>query len=97
VRLFEVSLVSFPAYEGTAGTTSVRGLERVAERAAVDADAIADVLLKVEGGQTIDPSEREMMTKVLDELSPQDATVEDGQSDADMLALKKLKLKLLEL
>jgi HK97 family phage prohead protease len=97
VRLFEVSLVSFPAYEGTAGTTSVRGLERVAERAAVDADAIADVLLKVEGGQTIDPSEREMMTKVLDELSPQETTVEDGQSDADMLALKKLKLKLLEL
>lgn len=97
VRLFEVSLVTFPAYEGTAGSTTVRGLERIAQRASVDADAVADVLLKVEGGQAINGSEREMMTKILDELSPQDVNVEDSQGDANLLALKKLKLKLLEL
>ncbi len=98
VRLFEVSLVTFPAYEETAGTTSVRGLERVAQRASVDADALADVLLKVESGQNIEPTEREMMTKVLDELAPQnEAAAVEGQGEADMLTLKKLKLKLMEL
>lgn len=94
VRLFEVSLVSFPAYEGTAGLQSVRGLEKVAQRASVDADALADVFLKVEEGHSIDETERELMLKVIDELGPQP---EQSDGDIDMLNLKKLKLKLMEL
>jgi len=33
VRIHEASIVSFPAYQGTAGTVSMRGLDRVAQRA----------------------------------------------------------------
>lgn len=97
VRLHEVSLVSFPAYPATAGTTAVRGLEKVARSLSVDADALADTLLKVESGQNISADEREVLAKVLEELGPQDEKPAEQNSDADMLALKKAKLKMMEL
>ena len=97
VRLHEVSLVSFPAYPATAGTTSVRGLEKVARSLSVDADALADTLLKVESGDSITADEREVLAKVLEELGPQDELPAEQNADADMLALKKAKLKMLEL
>ena len=50
VRLHEVSMTAFPAYSGTAGTTVMRGLDKVAKRANVDADELADALLKLEEG-----------------------------------------------
>lgn len=95
IRLHEVSIVAFPAYEGTAGTTSVRGLERLAERADVDADALADALLKVELGDDITADDRQLLEHVLEKLAP--ATVEEETSETDlaMLALKKKKLELL--
>jgi HK97 family phage prohead protease len=96
VRLHEVSLVSFPAYPATAGTTSVRGLEKVARSLSVDADALADTLLKVESGQNISADEREVLAKVLEELGPQDEK-SDSAGDTDLVSLKKAKLKLLEL
>jgi HK97 family phage prohead protease len=99
VRLHEISLVAFPAYSATAGTTSVRGLDKVATRAEVDADALADALLKIEDGQSISAEEKEILSKVLDALSPreesQEATDSEPAPDASMLALKKKKLQLL--
>ena len=99
VRLHEISLVAFPAYAATAGTASVRGLDKVATRAEVDADALADALLKIEDGQEISAEEKEILSKVLDELSPreesQEATDSEPAPDASMLALKKKKLQLL--
>ena len=53
VRLHEVSIVAFPAYTGTAGKTLVRGLDKVAERNAIDADALADAMLKLEEGDEL--------------------------------------------
>jgi len=53
VRLFEVSLVSWPAYTATAGTVAVRGLDKIAKRADIDADALADAVYKLEEGETI--------------------------------------------
>lgn len=97
VRLHEVSLVSFPAYQSTAGTTSVRGLEKVARSVSVDADALADTLLKVESGQNISADEREVLAKVLEQLGPQDEKPAESESDANLLALKKARLKMLEL
>jgi HK97 family phage prohead protease len=97
VRLFEVSVgVAFPAYSATDGTATVRGLDRLAKRANVDADALADALLKLEQGEEITADDRAIVDRVLDELAPQQAVeVEENPLDAGMLALKKKKLELL--
>lgn len=97
VRLHEVSIVAFPAYTGTAGTTSVRNLDRVAERAQVDADALSAALEKVEAGEDITAAERDLLSSVLDKLGPEEAAdVEETVGDLGLLALKKKKLELLE-
>jgi HK97 family phage prohead protease len=94
VRLHEVSLVAWPAYTATAGTVAVRGLDKVAERTGVDADALADALLKLEDGQTITSDEKEMLSRVIGDLAPEE-TVEEPKGDLSLLALKKKKLELL--
>jgi HK97 family phage prohead protease len=94
VRLHEVSLVAFPAYPETAGTATVRGLDKIAKRADVDADALADALLKIENGEDITQDDRQLLNTVLDALSPEPET-EEPTSDLGMLALKKKKLELL--
>jgi len=95
VRLHEVSIVAFPAYTATAGTTAVRGLERLAERTDVDADSLADALLKVELGDNITEDDRQLLERVLDKLAPE--TDEEAKADTslEMLELKKKKLELL--
>jgi hypothetical protein len=72
----------------------VRGLDKVAERAEVDADALADALLKIENGEDITIDDRQLVDKVLAELSPT-AEAPDDTYSTDMLALKKKKLQLL--
>jgi HK97 family phage prohead protease len=95
VRLFEVSVgVAFPAYTGTNGTATVRGLDKIAKRAEVDADALADALLKIENGEDITTDDRQLLEKVLSELAPEPEVVEPDKG-LEMLALKKKKLQLL--
>jgi HK97 family phage prohead protease len=94
INLHEVSIVAFPAYTATAGSTAVRGLDKVAKRAEVDADALADALLKIENGEDITSDDRNLISTVLDKLSP----AEEAEADdfgLEMLALKKKKLELL--
>ena len=94
VRLHEVSVVAFPAYSATAGTTSVRGLDKVASRADVDPDTLADALLKIESGDNISVEEKSLISKVLDTLSPEEEVVGDPATDGDAwLKLKKKKLE----
>ena len=96
VRLHEVSLVAFPAYPETNGTATVRGLDKLAKRANVDADALADALLKLEQGEEITSDDRAIVDRVLDELAPKEAEpVDENLVDAGMLALKKKKFDLL--
>jgi hypothetical protein len=95
INLHEVSIVAFPAYSATAGTASVRGLDRLAERAEVDVDALADALLKLEAGEDITIDDRDLLKTVIDRLAPQEPVVEESKGDFDMLALKKKKLELL--
>ena len=97
VRLHEVSLVSFPAYEATNGTATVRGLDLVAKRANVDADALADALLKIEDGTELSHDDRALIEQVLDELGPKIQEQEPAvdEKGLEVLALKKAKLKLL--
>lgn len=100
VRLHEVSIVAFPAYAATAGTTSVRGLDKVAERAAVDSDELADAVLKLEEGSELTPKDAELLRAAIDQLATAaeevtepEAPVDEG--DKGMLDLVKLKLKMM--
>jgi HK97 family phage prohead protease len=92
VRLHEVSIVAFPAYSGTAGTSSVRGLDKVAKRAEVDAEALADAWMKVEEGETLSEDEGRLLSQVVDSLTEKPEATEP---DLSMLNLKKKKLDLL--
>jgi hypothetical protein len=101
VRLFEVSTgVAFPAYSTTDGTATVRGLANLARRADVDADALADAVLKIENGEEISSDDRVMIESVLNELAPEpeetdSAPSEDEEKARQLLQLKKKKLQLL--
>jgi HK97 family phage prohead protease len=96
VRLIEVSLVAFPAYAATGGTVSVRALDKVAQRAEVDADALQDVLTRIEdGAESLTSDDRRLLEQVLDRLAPADEA-DEIVGDLDLLALKKKKLDLLE-
>lgn len=100
VRLHEVSIVAFPAYSETAGKTAVRGLDLIAERSEVDADALADAMLKLEEGKDLSSDEANMLRTVIDQLNPEqvaeEAEPEAPQGDLGMLALKKAKYNLLK-
>lgn len=97
VRLHEVSLTPFPAYQATNGTAQVRGLDKLAKRAEVDADALADSLIKLEQGEEITSADRDLLMKVIDSVSPlAPAPVEEVVDNSlELLALKKKKLDLL--
>jgi HK97 family phage prohead protease len=92
VRLHEVSIVPFPAYSATAGTTSVRGLELIAQRAEVDVDALSDAWMKVEEGESLTEDEGRLLTQAVDSLVQREA---EQEPDLTMLELKKKKLQLL--
>jgi HK97 family phage prohead protease len=95
VRLHEVSLVAFPAYQGTAGLQSVRGIDKAAQRADVDADSLADALLKIEDGLDITADEKVMLSRVIDSLGPDADPIPTPELNEGMLLLKKKKLELL--
>ena len=97
VRLIETSVVPFPAYSQTAGSTSVRGLDKVARRASVDADALADAIVAIESDSDLTEEQTDLLTKVISELGPKSdeptETVESEELDSAMLELKKKKLE----
>jgi len=95
VRLHEVSLVAFPAYPETNGTASVRALDKLAQRADVDADQLADAITKLEAGDEITADERNVLSKVIESLGPQPESESSAVPDLGLLALKKKKLELL--
>lgn len=93
VRLHEVSIVAWPAYTATAGTTSVRAYDVTAQRAQVDADALADALLKIESGEDITVDDRNLLSTVIEKLAPKPEVTDE---DMAILELKKKKLALLK-
>lgn len=110
VRLLEVSTgVAFPAYPTTNGTAQVRSLEEIAMAAEVDLEMVTIALEKIVAGEPITELEKEMVETVMEQLVPaEDMPAEVAPSDvpadpamedngADMLALKRKKLALLEL
>ena len=96
VRIHEVSIVAFPAYSQTAGTASVRSFDGVAKRAEVDADQLADAMLAIEDGKDLSLEQSEILTKVIQRLTPQEeAEAQESSEDLTALELKKKKFELL--
>lgn len=101
VRLHEVSIVAFPAYAGTAGSTTVRSLDALVLRTEVDPDALESAITKLEAGEDLDDHARDLLTSVIEKLSPAASFEAEPEpsvvGDLGLLALKKKKLDILGL
>jgi HK97 family phage prohead protease len=89
VRLSEVSVVTFPAYQAT--TAQVRSVAP-----SIDADELANALLKLESGEDLDEKSASLITDVVGKLRQQpEPTVETDDNGLALLDLKKKQLDLL--
>jgi HK97 family phage prohead protease len=87
VRLFEVSVVSFPAYEAT--TAQVRS------QPTINPDQLADALLKLESGEELDEANATLITEVVNKLKANPGVEEVIDNGLDLLDLKKKQFDLL--
>jgi len=88
VRLHEVSIVTgFPAYEAT--TASVRSLDILATRTAVDVDALSDAITRLEAGETLEPSHADLISEVVSKLRG------DKPNEMELLEIKRKQLDLM--
>lgn len=86
VRLYEVSVVTgFPAYEAT--SASVRSLDKLAERTALDADKLAEAITVLEAGSELSDDQAAILSEVVGKLRKQ-----PDQVPASILA-KQLELQ----
>jgi hypothetical protein len=90
IRIHEVSIVTgFPAYEAT--TADVRTIDVLATRTAVDADSLADALLKLEEGQTLNDTQADILNEVVAKLREN----KPNDTNIDLLDLKRKQLDLM--
>jgi HK97 family phage prohead protease len=87
VRLFEVSIVSFPAYEST--TAQVRSQQTI------NPDQLADALLKLESGEELDEANASLITDVVNKLKAQPEVQEAEDNGLSILDLKQKQFDLL--
>jgi len=84
IRLHEVSIVTgFPAYEAT--TASVRSLDNLATRTNVDVDALADVITKLESGETLPSDQADLLVDVVSKLREQKDDVQESVNNLDIM------------
>jgi HK97 family phage prohead protease len=88
VRLFEASIVSFPAYSST--TATVRSAAP-----SINADDLAEALLKLESGEELDEASAELITVVVNKLKANPGVEEVIDNGLDLLDLKKKQFDLL--
>lgn len=93
VRLFETSIVAWPAYQAT--EASVRAYDALASRAQVDADELADAILKLEEGEDLSAEEAKLLTNVVSKLAPKMETKSEEEPDLNSLEVKRKQLELL--
>lgn len=93
VRLFETSIVAFPAYQAT--DAMVRSLDKAAQRAQVDADELADAVLKLEEGADLSNEQAELIKTVVNSLAPQGEQEVISEEQSNLLELKRKQLDLL--
>jgi hypothetical protein len=63
----------------------------------VDADELADVMLKIEEGADLTPDQAELMKSVVDRLAPapEETVIEEPTPEPSLLAVKQKQLDLL--
>jgi HK97 family phage prohead protease len=88
VRLFETSIVSFPAYAST--TAQVRSAPPT-----INADDLAEALLKLESGEELDQASADLITGVVNKLKADPEVEEVIDNGLDLLDLKKKQFDLL--
>ena len=81
VRLFETSIVSFPAYPSTTAT--------VRSAPTINSDELADALLRLESGEELDDKSAELITDVVNKLKAQPEVEEVIENGLDLLDLKQ--------
>jgi HK97 family phage prohead protease len=87
VRLFEASIVSFPAYSATTAT--------VRSAATINPDQLAEALLKLESGEELDEANANLITDVVSKLKAQPEIEEVIDNGLELLDLKKKQFDLL--
>jgi HK97 family phage prohead protease len=87
VRLFETSIVSFPAYSSTTAT--------VRSQTTINPDQLADALLKLESGEELDEANAVLITEVVNKLKANPGVEEVIDNGLDLLDLKKKQFDLL--
>jgi HK97 family phage prohead protease len=87
VRLFEASIVSFPAYSATTAT--------VRSATTINPDQLAEALLKLESGEELDEANADLITDVVNKLKAQPEVAEVIDNGLDLLDLKKKQFDLL--
>lgn len=87
VRIHEISVVAWPAYQGTSGTVSVRSAD-----GGIDAEALADALLRLESGEELEAAHAELIKDVVSKL---EKTPEVEEVSGNILDLKQKQLELL--
>jgi hypothetical protein len=88
VRLFETSIVSFPAYPST--TATVRSAQPT-----INPDELADALLRLESGEELDDKSATLITDVVNKLKAQPEVEEVIENGLDLLDLKQKQFDLL--
>ena len=98
VRLFECSIVAFPAYPATDGQAGVRSktaladkIARLAEIRGVSAEELTDALLALESGEELSERQGELLTDTLGKV----LKTEEVANPSAVLDLKKKQLDLL--
>jgi HK97 family phage prohead protease len=87
VRLFETSIVSFPAYSSTTAT--------VRSQPTINPDQLADALLRLESGEELDEANATLITEVVNKLKANPGVEEVIDNGLDLLDLKKKQFDLL--
>lgn len=80
VKLFEVSVVAWPAYRSTTGTTSVRSL---ATRADVDADELQAAIDSLVAAETLTAEQAALLTDIIGQLVAKSEADDMGEDMAD--------------
>lgn len=81
VKLFEVSIVAWPAYSSTIGTTSVRSLEQMAMREKVSAEDLKIAIDAFVAGEDITAEQAALLKGVIDSLVAAEAVEDMGDGE----------------
>lgn len=89
IRLYEVSVVTgFPAY--TATSASVRSLDKLAQRTALDADKLAEAITVLEAGSELNDDQASLLSDVVGKLRKQPDSIPNSILQKQLELLKQI-------